>query len=220
MEGLQVTISEESTVWPVSLELRNARIHAARALAERGARVRRVSLRGLRLAIEPYLDAARQSGNIAELLTEQEYEFPPLRRLLVDGARRQGVHTSALVISLFAEKLSEHMPERLQRRAAAAREALEAEVAEAIGDGVLLHPPFARVAPRHGATVGRPWILGPLAIFNLLGLPATAIPLGLNERGLPLGVQVAAARGADRLTVAAALELEQAFGGWVPPNRR
>jgi fatty acid amide hydrolase 2 len=218
IEGLEVTISDESTVWPVSLELRNARVRAARALAERGARVRRVSLRGLRGAIEPYLDAVRQSGNLTELLDREGYEFPPLRRLLVDGARRRSVHTSALVISHLAERLSQRMPERLERRAAAARKALEGEVADAIGDGVLLHPPFARVAPRHGATVGRPWILAPQAAFNLLGLPATEVPLGLGRRGLPLGVQVAAAKGADHRCVAVALCLEQAFGGWVPPG--
>jgi len=218
IEGLEVAISDDSTIWPVSLELRNARVHAARALAERGARVRRVPLRGLRRAMEPFLDAARQSGSIAELLTEEGYEFPSLRRLAFDAVRRQGVHTPALVISQLAEKLSERLPERLQRRAAAATRALEAEVAEAIGDGVLLHPPFARVAPRHGATTGRPWILGPMAVFNLLGLPVTEVPLGLNQRGLPLGVQVAAAHGADHRSVAVALELERAFGGWVPPR--
>jgi fatty acid amide hydrolase 2 len=218
IEGLDVAISDDATMLPVSLELRNARVAAARALAERGARVRRVSLRGLRSAIEPYLDAVRQSGNLTELLDREGYRFPPLRTLMVDGLRRRSVHTSALVISHLAERLAERMPEAVQRRAATARAALEAEVAEAIGDGVLLHPPFARVAPRHGATVGRPWILGPQAAFNLLGLPATEVPLGLNRRGLPLGVQVAAARGADHRTVAVALELERAFGGWVPPN--
>jgi len=121
------------------------------------------------------------------------------------------------VISHLAERASRHMPERMERRAAAATEALEAEVAEAIGDGVLLHPPFARVAPRHGGTIGRPWILGPMAAFNLLGLPATEVPLGLDSRGLPLGVQVVAGSGRDHLSVAVALELERAFGGWVPP---
>ena len=44
IEGLQVTITDDATLLPVSAELRNARIRAARALAERGARVRRVSL--------------------------------------------------------------------------------------------------------------------------------------------------------------------------------
>jgi len=48
-------------------------------------------------------------------------------------------------------------------------------------------------------------------------LPATQVPLGLDDRGLPLGVQVIAARGNDHLTIAVALELERAFGGWVPP---
>ncbi|MGH2985393.1 MAG: amidase, partial [Solirubrobacterales bacterium] len=40
IEGLQVTIADSSTILPASAELRNARLHAARALAERGARVR------------------------------------------------------------------------------------------------------------------------------------------------------------------------------------
>ncbi len=218
LDGLTVSISDEATIWPVSLELRNARVRAARALAARGARVRRVRLRGLRRAIEPYLEVVRQSGSLAELLDQEGYRFPPLRRLVVDGARRRSVHTSALVISNLVEKLATRVPESVERRAAEATRALEAEVEEAIGDGVLLHPPFARVAPHHGATVGRPWILGPLAPFNLLGLPATAVPLGLGRGGLPLGVQVAAGRGRDHVSIAVAIALERAFGGWVPPR--
>ena len=58
------------------------------------------------------------------------------------------------------------------------------------------------------------------AVFNVLELPVTQVPLGLNARGLPLGVQVAARRGADHRTVAAALVLEGACGGWVPPPIR
>jgi fatty acid amide hydrolase 2 len=60
-------------------------------------------------------------------------------------------------------------------------------------------------------------VLTPAAVFNLLGLPVTEVPLGLNLKGLPLGVQVAAADGNDHLTIAAALALERRFGGWVPP---
>ena len=51
-----------------------------------------------------------------------------------------------------------------------------------IGDGVLLHPPFPRVAPKHGRTVGRPWMLLPAAAFNLMGLPATADPARPEQR--------------------------------------
>jgi len=76
---------------------------------------------------------------------------------------------------------------------------------------------MATVAPRHGRTVGRPWWIGHMVPFNLAGLPVTQVPLGLNPAGLPLGVQVAAGRDRDHATIAVALELERAFGGWVPP---
>jgi Asp-tRNA(Asn)/Glu-tRNA(Gln) amidotransferase A subunit family amidase len=56
------------------------------------------------------------------------------------------------------------------------------------------------------------------AIMNVLELPATSVPLGLGARGLPLGVQVVAAHGQDHLTIAVALALEEALGGWVPPR--
>ena len=62
-------------------------------------------------------------------------------------------------------------------------------------------------------------MLAPTALFNLLGLPVTQVPLGLNDDGLPLGVQVAAGRDRDHVAIAVALELERAFGGWVPPPR-
>jgi len=63
----------------------------------------------------------------------------------------------------------------------------------------------------------RPWLIAPTALFNLLGLPVTEVPLGLNEAGLPLGVQVVAGRDRDHVSIAVAAELERAFGGWVPP---
>jgi fatty acid amide hydrolase 2 len=136
------------------------------------------------------------------------------------GSRRRSgrsAFSTPILLALALESASGRLPERLERRAAAAERALAEDVAEAIGDGVLLHPPFARVAPRHGRTVGRPWVLAPQAIFNLLGLPATEVPMGLGERRLPLGVQVAAGRDRDHVAIAVALELERAFGGWVPP---
>jgi fatty acid amide hydrolase 2 len=55
------------------------------------------------------------------------------------------------------------------------------------------------------------------AVFNVLELPVTQVPLGLDRHGLPLGVQVVARHGNDHLGIAVARELESAFGGWVPP---
>ena len=95
--------------------------------------------------------------------------------------------------------------------------AIVSELVEAIGDGVLLHPAHPRPAPRHGRTLGRPWLLTPAAVFNLAGVPVTEVPLGLTANGLPLGLQVAAGRNRDHVSIAVALELERVFGGWMPP---
>jgi fatty acid amide hydrolase 2 len=218
MEGLRVVISDDVSLLPVSVELRNARIHAAKALQEAGADVRRVSLPGLRTVVEPYLNAVRESGGLREILEADGDETPGFGRLVADAVRGRSHYSTALINTLAAENVSALIPDRLQRRAEAAEKALAEEIEETIGDGVLLHPPWAKVAPRHGRTVGRPWVLAPQAIFNLLGLPATAVPLGLGELGLPLGVQVAAGRDRDHVSIAVALELERAFGGWVPPE--
>lgn len=46
------------------------------------------------------------------------------------------------------------------------------------------------------------------------------IPLGLDSKGLPLGIQAVAARNRDRHCLAVAEELERAFGGWTAPFNR
>jgi fatty acid amide hydrolase 2 len=216
IEGLRVVISDDATLLPVSLELRNARIHAARALRGAGAEVVRVSLPAVRTVIQPYLNAMRESGGLRELLTEGGAELPSFGRLVGNAIRGRSPYTTPLLMTLASENLAAYIPERFARRALQAEKDLAEQVAEAIGDGVLLHPPFSRVAPRHGRTVGRPWMIAPTALFNLLGLPVTEVPLGLNEDGLPLGVQVAAGLDRDHVSIAVAAELERSFGGWVP----
>ena len=79
IEGLRVVISDDATLLPVSLELRNARMRAARALRDAGAEVVRVSLPAVKTVIQPYLNAMRESGGLRELLTEGGAELPGLR---------------------------------------------------------------------------------------------------------------------------------------------
>jgi fatty acid amide hydrolase 2 len=138
----------------------------------------------------------------------------------IRALRGGGDHTLAILITLAAERANRFMPASQTRRALAAAESLREEVGGILGDdAVLLHQPHPRVAPRHNATIGRPWVVTPAAVFNLLGCAVTQVPLGLNDRGLPLGVQVAARGGNDHLTIAAALALERSCGGWVQPPR-
>jgi fatty acid amide hydrolase 2 len=132
--------------------------------------------------------------------------------------RRGGPHTVATRVTLLAERLAARAPTRRTTKMIAARDSWIQELCDTIGDGVLLHPPAPKVAPKHGGTVGRLWWIQPMVVFNLAGIPVTQVPMGLNEKGLPLGVQVAAGPKRDHVTVAVALELERVFGGWVPPE--
>ena len=87
-------------------------------------------------------------------------------------------------------------------------------------DAILLYPSFPSPAPRHYVPMFRPADFSYCAIFNVLGVPVSQAPLGLGSKGLPLGVQIVGGMLSDHLTIMAAEELEQAFGGWVQPNQR
>jgi amidase len=54
-------------------------------------------------------------------------------------------------------------------------------------------------------------------IANLTGLPATAVPAGRSEAGLPIGVQVIGPYLEDRTTIAFAGLIERELGGFAPP---
>ena len=49
------------------------------------------------------------------------------------------------------------------------------------------------------------------------GLPATAVPIGGSETGLPIGVRIVGPYLEDRTTIAFAELMEREFGGFVPP---
>uniref|UniRef100_T1GBS8 Amidase domain-containing protein n=1 Tax=Megaselia scalaris TaxID=36166 RepID=T1GBS8_MEGSC len=96
---------------------------------------------------------------------------------------------------------------------------LEEALNELLGDdGILFFHSNPRTAPFHY----HPLFLKfndfhYFSIFNVLKVPVTQVPLGLDSNGLPLGIQVVATKNRDRHCIAVAQELERAFGGWVPP---
>lgn len=92
------------------------------------------------------------------------------------------------------------------------------ELTKLLGDdGVLIYHSSPRTAPFHYYPLFKIGDFHYFSIFNVLKVPATQVPTGLSSTGLPLGIQIVAARNCDRLCLAVAEELEKAFGGWVPP---
>jgi len=84
------------------------------------------------------------------------------------------------------------------------------------GDAILILPVQPEPPVHPIVTIPKLKTIGYTGIFNILGLPGTAVPAGLSK-GLPIGIQVMAAKNNDRLTLAAAVELNKVFGGWKSP---
>jgi fatty acid amide hydrolase 2 len=137
---------------------------------------------------------------------------------LVRWALGRSPYTLPSLCLVLLEKLPKLLPKHGQRFVEAGKE-LRREVLELLGPrGVMLYPPYPTPAPLHHRPLWPPFNWVYTAVFNVLELPVTAAPLGLNATGLPLGVQIAASHGHDHLAIAVAQELERAFGGWVPPR--
>ncbi|XP_065576083.1 fatty-acid amide hydrolase 2-like isoform X2 [Artemia franciscana] len=97
---------------------------------------------------------------------------------------------------------------------------LKREFQALLGDnGIFMYPTHPTAAPYHNQPLCRPFNFSYTAIFNVLGLPATQVPMGIGQNGVPVGLQVVGALYMDHLTIAAACELEKSFGGWVSPSK-
>jgi fatty acid amide hydrolase 2 len=205
----------------VSPELRRAQEEAVRVLRDRGMRVRQVSFKGLEKQFDVWsaMMADAQEHPFAHMLGEGRRVRAGLE--VVKHLLGRSQHTLPASLLALVDPVPKLFP-GLARRMIALGHELRASVAEALGaDGVLLYPSYTVPAPRHGVPVRwlvrmhHPWAY--LAIVNVLELPATQVPAGLSTDGLPLGFQVVSGLGNDHVTIAVAIELERALGGWTPP---
>jgi len=129
--------------------------------------------------------------------------------------RRQSVHTAPGLLMATAEYLPKLIPNYAAKMASLGRE-LQGELESVLGDnGVLLHPPYSRVAPHHHFAWATPFHAACTAIFNVMEFPSTQMPMGLDRKGMPVGIQIVGKRGQDAMTIQLAEHLESAFGGWI-----
>jgi len=193
---------------------------AAAALADRGATIVELDHATWRRlfgnSIGTWLRALSDSGDdtdFAALITEGA----PLAIVpeLVRIARGQPRHATATLALIALERLSSRL-ERFTHRGPPIAE-IQAGLEEVLGDrGVIVHPPYSRPAPRHQWPLLTPFDAVCTALFSVTGLPATVVPVGFDDRHLPVAVQIVGRRGRDRLTLAVARAVEAALGGWTP----
>lgn len=220
LASLDVLVIEENGLFPVHPELRSVLWKAADHLARAGARVRAECLPALRDSAFIWASMMSEAGgpSYAERLGGGRPVSPALA--LIQYLCGLSPYTLPSIGLVWLERLTASRPADRRRYVEAGRR-LREDLCRRIGPrGVLLFPPYPEPAPPHNRPLIPPfqWIY--TAIFNALEVPATAVPMGLGSQGLPLGIQVVATHGNDHVCVAVALELERAFGGWVPPDDR
>ncbi|MFT5680887.1 MAG: fatty acid amide hydrolase 2 [Myxococcota bacterium] len=214
--GVRVLTVPDDGLLSICPELIAAQAAAAAALEARGARIEEIRFSRLRGATDIWSAMLGEASTVpfrTSLYRGQDRTRTALLRWAFGG----GSYTLPAILLAGLERVTDAFPARAERFIAEGH-ALRAEMTEALGiDGLMLYPSHPTPAPRHYVPLSRPisWIY--TAILNVMELPVTQVPLGLDGKGMPLGVQVVGAHGADHRTIAAALALEADLGGWVPP---
>ena len=217
LDCLTVLDVEDNGLNPVHRELKVAQARVAEALARAGARIRRVRFPSLRRSFDIWSStlSAADGQSFSVLLGNGKRTRGALE--LAKWAVRRSPHTLPAIGLAMLERVNGWAPARTARYVQLGR-ALRAEILDALGDdGVMLYPSYVSPAPRHYRPLWPPFNFVYTAIINVLQLPATQVPLGLGDEGLPLGLQVVAGPARDHVSVAVAQFLEREFGGWVPP---
>lgn len=180
--------------------------------------MQKVSLTKLKYSFEMWASLMASSGDdtFCDLLGNGVKPINPLLELLYWFAQMPR-HTLPAIGLGIVEKIR-YAPEQ-DAKLELLRDTLLKEFQELLGDdGVFLYPTHPIPAPFHNKPLLMIVNFSYTGVFNILGLPATAVPMGLcDEEEVPIGIQVVGARYSDRLTIAVARELEKAFKGWVPP---
>ena len=215
LKGLRVIALESNGRMRVDPEVRQAVRRAELALRNRGATI-----------VEKEFPRLKKGGDIwSAALAGASGE--PYEHHLTGGEKMQILrnfarlprgnadHSFAALVLVGLERLLKIVPIFDVPALIAEGEALQAELEEALGpDGVLLYPPYSGTAPRHRAAWLKPFDAECTSIFNILQLPVTVVPMGLDRQGLPLSVQVVGQRRNDALTLKVAEALEEDLSGF------
>lgn len=218
LKGLTVIDVEDNGTVKVSEDLKKAQRNVVDFLKSKGAIVNRTNIASLRRSLEIWASMlyASDQESFSEMLGNGKRVKPFIE--IIKLLFRASDYTLPSLSLAIAENLLKHIPAQTKRFVELGL-SLREELVKLIGkNGIMLYPSYSRPAPRHKKPLLTPFDFVYTGILNMMELPVTQVPLGLNEQGLPLGVQVASIHGNDHVTIAVALELEKAFGGWVPPR--
>src|ERR1035438_3494700 len=211
VQKLRLGYFEDDGRPPVTADTRAAVRSAAEALRRAGFQVEGFRPEGLDLARNLWWKLFGVAGGmlLADFTKGRESELSPILQQFISWVSAEPPHTGQTLLDAW-----------VQRDTVRAR--ILAQMSE---HPILLCPVAAIPAFRHGE---RSWIIDGKMVeyldpgrdpewFNLLGMPAAAVPVGQSAEGLPIGVQIVARPWEDESTLAVAAVLTAQFGEWRPP---
>ncbi|KAH8359842.1 hypothetical protein KR093_009090 [Drosophila rubida] len=183
---------------------------AATYFTRLGLDVKHAKLPGFCNSLEIALSGIARLENMQYVLDGQFRMYDTLKELARSSTGKSIYTTNALIFDLMRRNTAFMPNQQLEE--------FKQETEMLGDDGVLLFPTMHATAPRHGFASLHMWGVDYTLLFNVLGLPVTHVPMGLNGFDIPIGFSVIAGPYQDRLCLSVAVELERAFGGWLPPS--
>ena len=212
LKKIRIGYFEEDGRTPVTAETRAAIRAAAAALKQAGLQVVEFYPVGLEQARHLWWRFFGVAGGmlLGPMMKGREADLSPILKEFSGWVASETPHTAESLLQAWID-----------------RDLLRAQIFTQMREfPVLLCPVAAVPAFRHGE---RSWTVDGETVnyldawsycewFNLLGMPAVAVPMGSSAEGLPIGVQIAGLPWQEEIVLTIAAELEQQRGDWRPPQ--
>ena len=203
---------------PVHDDLLAAQQRVCDHLASRGATIVEATFPEMRHSLDIWSSMMQNAHDVSYQEMMGDGQRVNLGLELLKSAVGQSNFTLPSIGLAAIEKVTSRMPQRTAKMVKLGQQLKQTLNDRLAGNTIMVYPSYTRPAPKHGTPLRVPIQWTYTALLNVMELPVTQVPLGLNAQGLPLGIQVVAAHANDHLTLATAIALEDAFGGWVSPK--
>jgi len=211
VNNLHIGYFEDDGRTPVTAETRTAVRTAAQGLKRAGFKVEPFRPAGLEQARSLWWQWFGVAGAmlLGPMTKGREAEISPILREFSAWAAAEPPHTAQTLLDTWI-----------------LRDALRMQIFEQMRDcPILLCPVAAIPAFRHGE---RNWKIDGQVVqyldawsytewFNLLGMPAAAVPVGQSREGLPIAVQIVGQPWEEEKVLAVSGEIERERGAWRKP---
>jgi len=215
-----LTDFNDPALTPVHDDIQQSIRIAAKHLQSLGATVREAKLNHLKTPFELWM--CKMSGDDANKMAYEMTNRQGHANLiweLIKALFGLSQHTFAIIFTALFQELSamiggnkEHLHERHRK--------LKDEIDRLLGeDGVLLLPTHPETSVKPISCYLKFKNTSYTGVFNTLKVAMTQIPLGLNQKGAPVGMQAVSTHCNDHLSIKVAELLDKEFGGWVAPTK-